>query len=199
MLAFPNKELLPPTEGHETKEGACARGSASRSADLSTVEFKDPSDPSPFFGGWEMDAEKIRNHKDIVVFTSTSVVITIEGEFSFIGSPEDPMFEAAMEEAKQLGLAGLATVMVWSPGGMVNSNLVEFYESMVDYRKGGRDALRNGTTPAYVGPQLAKLYQRAGGESAWTRDTDEEEEEEEEEELPRKHPGAPPAKRQKKK
>ena len=103
------------------------------------------------------------------------------------------MFEDAMEEAKQLGLPGLATVMVWSPGGMMNSNLVEFYESMVDYREGGRDALRNGTTPAYVGPRLAELYRRAGGESAWTGDTNEEEVEE----LDRKHPGAPPAKRQK--
>ena len=62
----------------------------------------------------------------------------------------------------------------------------------------GRHTLRNGTTPTYVGPRLAELYRRAGGETAWAqRDTDEHEDGNER--LPLRHPGAPAAKRARKK
>lgn len=61
----------------------------------------------------------------------------------------------------------------------MDSNVVEFYEAIVDCREGGRDALRNGRTPTYVGPRLTELCHRAGGESAWTRASSDEEEEEE--------------------
>ena len=68
---------------------------------------------------------------------------------------------------------GHGSVEMWAPGGMMDSNVVEFHETVVDCREGGHDALRNGSTPTPTQrpretrgavPSRCRL---AGGESAW--------------------------------